>query len=415
MTRRAGEQFLGVLMVALLLIVLAGCGSTSTTASTGGSPTTAAASGKTIKVGVLNPTTGAQTHEGTSVNAGVKLYFDSIENQVAGRPIELIFEDDASKPDQGLDRARKLVERDNVNVLMGVVNSGVALGVASYAAEKQTPYILTVPHVNALTGPDRKPYIFRTAETSTQRSVAPAYFLAKKLGLKKAAVFSWDFVVGKEMSGDFAKAFESFGGKVVYNIATPLGTQDYGPFLSKIDKSQVDCIYSFYATPDSIRFVQQLKQFGFTPGLPVVENGTLTEEGVLPQEGDAAVSIYSVTSYSNSIDTPENKTFMDLYAKANKGEKPNWYVYQGYLGAMVLTAGIEGVQGNIEDKPAFLKALGAVKMNVPGGPFAFDDKGQSILDQYSMQVVKGADGTLMHKLLGDKYPAVSQSWTPPAQ
>lgn len=420
--------FLAVLLALVLAIsVIAGCGSSATTATTAGggdttatssdestTATTGAATGEPIKIGVLNPTTGAQVHEGSSVNAGLTIYFESIGNQIAGRPIQLIFEDDASNAQQGLDRARKLVERDNVNILITPVNAGVTLGVAAYTAEKEIPTLIPVSHANALTGEKHNKYVFRSVENTKQRSVLPAYYTFKELGLTKAAVFSWDFVVGQEMIADFTEAYTALGGEVVYTVATPLGTQDFGPYLSNIDKSKIDVIYVFYASPDSIRFVQQLQQFGFTPDLPVVDNGTLTEEGVLPQQGDAALGIYSVTSYSNALDNAENKAFMDLWGEKNNGARPNWYNFQGWQAAMVLEAAIDAVDGNVEDKEAFLAAMSAVKINTPAGPFSFDSKNQSILDQYDYQVVTLDDGTLGKKMLGNKWEAVSQDWTPPA-
>lgn len=417
------------LLLVLAAVVVAGCGGTeetTTTAAAGGETTTSAAAGgetattaapatgEPIKIGVLNPTTGPQVHEGSSVNDGFKTYLESIGNQIAGRPVELIFEDDASNAQQGLERARKLVERDGVDIVTCPINAGVTLGVAAYTAGKEIPTIVPVSHADALTGEKRSPYVFRTVESSQQRSTAPAYYIAKKLGYLKAAVFSWDFVVGQEMIKDFTEAYTALGGEVVYTQATPLGTQDFGPYLSKIDKTKIDVIYVFYASPDSIRFVQQLQQFGFTPGVPVVDNGTLTEEGVLAEQGDAALGVKSVTCYSNALDNPENAAFMKLWAEKFKGARPSWYDFQGWQLGMVLEAAIEGVKGNVEDKEAFLAALQAVKINTPGGPFSFDDNGQAILDQYSYEVVKLPDGTLGKKWLGDKWEAVSQDWTPPA-
>ncbi|NLE74055.1 MAG: ABC transporter substrate-binding protein [Actinobacteria bacterium] len=421
------HEWTALSVVAVLVMVLAavaGCGGTATTTASGGGEATTTAgaettitfavSGEPIKIGVLNPLTGPQVHEGSSVNQGFQTYLESIGNQVAGRPIQLIFEDDASNPQQGLERVRKLVERDKVNIITCPVNSGVVLGVVAYAAEKEVPAVVPVSHVNAITDEERSPYVFRTVESSRQRSVAPAYYIAKELGLLKAAVFSWDFVVGQEMIADFVEAYESFGGEVVYTQAAPLGTQDFGPFLSTIDKKKIDVIYSFYASPDNIRFVQQLQQFGFTPNIPLVDNGTLTEEGVLPEQGDAALGALSVTGYSNALDNPENKAFMSLWAEKFNGAKPNWYTFQGWNMAMVIVAGIEGVNGNVEDKEAFLKSMQAVKINTPVGPFSFDERGQAIMDQYSYEVVKLDDGTLGKKWLGDKWEAVGQDWTPPA-
>jgi len=381
------------------------------TATTGGDTTTTAASGTPIKIGVLNPTTGAQTQNGTDVNNGLKLYFDSIGNQVAGHPIELVFEDDASNPQQGLDRARKLVEQDKVDFLMGVVHSGVAVGVAQYAAQNKVPYIITCAGANALTGVKRSPYIFRTSETNAQRNLVIGWYAASKLGLKNAALFSWDFVAGAEHMAAFKASFEAAGGKAVYETATPLPTSDFGPFLSTIDKTKIDSIYAFYASADAIRFVQQLQEFGFTPGEQVLDQGSLTEDEILPQMGDAALGIIGTTCYTWSLDNPVNSTFVDQYAAVADGKKPGWYVYQGYLGGMVAAAAIEWARGDVSEREAFLTAIATVKLEGPGGPFAFDDQGQAIVNQYVAVVEKDSSGTLYHKVT-DTIPSVSQNWKP---
>ncbi|GAB4245811.1 MAG: ABC transporter substrate-binding protein [Thermoleophilia bacterium] len=422
------ERLLGRLMMGfalVLMLILVGCGGESESDEAGTETTAALEAGETeataagteteaepVKIGVLNPTTGAQTQNGTDVNTGVKLYFDSIGNEVAGRQVELIFEDDASNPQQGLERARKLVENDEVDLLMGVVHSGVGVGVAEYAAQQQVPYIVTCAGANAITGPDSSPYVFRTAETNGQRNLVIGWYTGAELGKKKAAVFSWDFIAGKEHADAFTESFEATGGEVVYNIATPLPTQDFGPFLSQVDKSKIDVIYAFFASADAIRFVQQLREFGFTPEVQVVEQGSLTEDEILPEQGESAVGVIGTTCYTASLDNPVNAKFKELYAEVADRE-PGWYVYQGYVGAQVAAAAIEAVGGNLTDTQAFLDAIASVKVEGPGGPLMFDDRGQAILNQYVVQVKKGSDG-YYHEVM-DEMPAVDQDWQPPSQ
>lgn len=412
-------------MLIVLIVFQIGCGGDSAESDDAGSETTEAvtseatdastsevAAGEPIKIGVLNPTTGAQTQNGTDVNNGIKLYFDSIGNEVAGHPIELIFEDDASNPQQGLERARKLVENDQVDLLMGVVHSGVGVGVAEYADQQEMPYIVTCAGANAITGPDSSPYVFRTAETNGQRNLVIGWYTGAELGKKKAAVFSWDFIAGQEHASAFTESFGNAGGEVVYNVATPLPTQDFGPFLSGVDKSQIDVIYAFYASADAIRFTQQLKEFGFTPDIQVVEQGSLTEDEILPEEGDAALGIIGTTAYTASLDNAENDRFKELYADISDRD-PGWYVYQGYVGAQVAAAAIEGVAGDMSDTQAFLDSLAAVEVDGPGGPLSFDDRGQAIVNQYIVEVSK--DGDKYYHEVMDEFPAVSQDWQPPTQ
>lgn len=400
-TRHIALSLLCALGLLVALVVLA-CG---------GNDSGSSAEKSTIKIGVLNPTTGAQTQNGADVNKGLKLYFDSIGNEVAGHPVQLIFEDDASNPQQGLERARKLIDQDKVDLLMGVVHSGVAVGVAQYAAERKVPYIITVAGANGLTGSEGSPYVFRTAETNAQRNLVIGWYAAAKLGFKTAAGFSWDFVAGYEHIAAFKKAFQDAGGKVTSETLTPLPTSDFGPYLSKLDKNGQDFIWAFYASSDAIAFVQQLRQFGFTPDTPVIDQGSLTEDEVLPQMGDDALGITGTTCYTWSLDNAVNATFTKQYDPSGK-KHPGWYVYQGYMGAMVAEAAIKGVNGDLSDKDAFLKAIQGVSIDGPGGPFSFDDQHQAILNQYLVKVEKNSSGELYHKVL-ETFEGVSQSWTPP--
>ena len=229
--------------------------------------------------------------------------------------------------------------------------------------------------------------------------------------LQAAAGFSWDFVAGQEHIDAFTKAFQDAGGKVTSSTLTPLPTSDFGPYLSKLDKGGQDAIWAFYASSDAIAFVQQLKQFGFTPDTPVIDQGSLTEDEILPEMGDDALGITGTTCYSWSLENDVNATFTQQYDSTG-AKHPGWYVYQGYMGAMVAEAAIKGVNGDLSDKQAFLAAIQAVSIEGPGGPFSFDDKHQAILNQYVVKVEKDSNGDLYHKVY-ETFEGVSQSWTPP--
>jgi branched-chain amino acid transport system substrate-binding protein len=95
-----------------------------------------------IKIGVLNPTTGSFAVFGEQVNAGIQLYFDTIGNEAAGAPVELVFADTAGDPQQALDQARRLIGEEGVDLLMGIVNSAVVPPIAELAATEEVPLIL---------------------------------------------------------------------------------------------------------------------------------------------------------------------------------------------------------------------------------------------------------------------------------
>ena len=123
-----------------------------------------------VKIGMLVPLTGVFTRNGREAVDGARLYLDEIGWKVQGRPIELLVEDYEGKPDVGLTKARKLVERDGVHMLKGIVSSAVGLAVAAYAKEKKIPLIVSADFgASALTvpGPLLNPYIFRWSQSGT--------------------------------------------------------------------------------------------------------------------------------------------------------------------------------------------------------------------------------------------------------
>jgi len=361
-----------------------------------------------VKIGVLNPTTGSFTVFGKDVNAGIELYFNSIDNKVADTPIELVFADTAGDPQQALEQARRLVEQEKVDFLTGIVNSAVVVPLAQFADQQEVPLLILVGGALAATGPDRSPYVFRTAMANGQQDRPLGWYTASELGLKRAATFAWDFLVGEERAGAFSSAFTEAGGAVVTQQKPPLGTTDYGPFISQVDPSSIDVAYAFFAGPGAVSFVQQMRQFGLTPDLQLVAPDYFTA-GVLQPMGEDALGLVQGGQYIPALDNPENKAFLELYNAAVGGE-PGVYAEEGYLGAAVAAAAIEAVGGDLSDTQAFLGALAAVELDTPAGPFHFDKNGQSVRNVYITRVVE-KDGAITHEVL-DVIEGVSQDWKP---
>src|SRR3989442_691652 len=160
-----------------------------------------------VKIGMLVPLTGVFTRNGREAVDGTRLYFDEIGWKVSGRPIELLVEDYEGKPDVGLTKARKLVERDGVHMLKGIVSSAVGLAVAGYAKEKKIPIIVSADFgVSSLTvpGPLLNPYIFRWSQSGTGPGHAAADWAYKNAGLRKGVLIGSDYVGGLEVNRSFA-------------------------------------------------------------------------------------------------------------------------------------------------------------------------------------------------------------------
>src|SRR5437879_3974306 len=188
-----------------------------------------------IKIGVLNELTGPLAVNGSEVNEGIKLYWqDEMANQVAGRPVRLIVEDSEGKPDVGLTKARKLVERDGAHLILGPVSSAVAAAFRDYLHERKVPTIVTQATANRLTAARASPFVFRSAMSSYQQEAAGGWYVSAKLGYKRIAVVALDYVAGHEQADGFVKTFMEGGGQAGEEVLMPLGAIDLAPYITRI-------------------------------------------------------------------------------------------------------------------------------------------------------------------------------------
>ncbi|GJM39740.1 MAG: hypothetical protein DHS20C20_00220 [Ardenticatenaceae bacterium] len=360
----------------------------------------------TVKIGVLNPTTGGLALFGEQSNSGIQLYFDN--HEIEGVEIELLFADTAGDPQQALDQARRLVEQENVDFLLGLVNSAVSVPMAQYADESETPLIIAIAGARAATD-GTHPYVFRTAMANGQQDRPLGWYVATEMGKSQAAVFAWDFLVGEERAGSFSETFTSAGGTIVTEQKPPLGTTDYGPFISQVDPESIDITYAFFAGPGAIAFSQQMREFGLSPDIPMVAPGYYTA-GVLNVIGADAEGLVQATQWISGLDSPENQAFLGLY-ESDIGGEAGVYIEEGYLAAEVAAKAVESIRGDFADPQTFLDALANLNYVSPAGPFRFDATGQSVRNVYITEVVLNDEGMPSQEIIAT-IEDVGLAWSP---
>jgi len=365
-----------------------------------------------IKVGLLLPYTGVIAINGQETSKGVEFYFAKVGNKVGGREIQLVKEDDEAKPDVGLTKTRKLIERDRVDVLIGPVHSGVALAIRDYVHAQGVPLIVPVAFTRDLTAPGKaSPWLFRVVETTDQGNFAMGTWVVKKTPHRKIVVMASDFVAGRHSVEAFIAAFRAAGGEIVKEIYAPLNTPDFAPYMAQVAGLTADAVYAWFAGTDSIRFVKAYREYGLTGRLPLLAYNTLTDDVLLPTLGDAALGIVSVGHYSAALDTPENRAFVREY-EARYNAWPTRYVELGYVSAQLVGAAIEALKGEVRDKAALRDAIrnAATKIQPPRGPIRFDRYQQVITDVYVMRVER--QGNRLVNAIVDRIANTSQeeSW-----
>ena len=366
-----------------------------------------------IKIGVLNAITGPLAVNGSEINEGIKLYWeDEMSNQVAGRAVRLIVEDSEGKPDVGLTKVRKLVESDRIQLILGPVSSAVAVAIRDYLHERKVPLIITQATANSLTAEKASPTLFRSAMSSYQQEAAGGWYVAAKLGHKRIAVAALDYVAGHEQADGFIKAFMESGGQSAEKVLMPLGAMDVAPYISRVQNKvgELDAVVAILWGPSAPQWLKAWQEYGLKGKLPLLALGETVSESYLRTVGEQALGVVSWMSYSPTVDTPENKRFVQAFNRKYKKD-PVYNNHLGYLAAKATGEALKAVGGNVEDQARFLEALRRTRFEAPGGPFRFDDKQNAVIPTYLRRVEKV--GGKYQNTVFDVVPDVDQFWKPP--
>jgi branched-chain amino acid transport system substrate-binding protein len=372
----------------------------------GGGPTLAARG--PIKIGLVTSLTGVFAPNARDMVNGFDLALKQAGGKAAGREIQLLVEDDQGQPGPSLTKARKLVELDTVQLLAGPLVASAGYVLRDYVDEQKIPALFPLVSSDDLTQRKISAWVVRTGWTSSQPNHAFGEYAAKTLHYKRIATIAYDFAFGWENVEGFQDTFEQNGGRVVEHLWPPIGAPDYSPYLGRIP-ADVDAVYATFSGNDALRFLQQYRAFGLEGRIPLIGNGTLTDEHILFQENELAKGIITALHYSAALKTDANRQFLRAYVKAYN-RVPSYYSEACYTGMQIVLKALETTGGNIESRAAFVAAMRKVTLpDAPRGPLRFDAYGAPIQNVY-IRRVEIANGEPQNTVIFT-YPNVSQFWT----
>jgi len=347
------------------------------------SPLAHAQSAPKLKVGLMLPATGNFAALGTAIENGFRLHVMEQGGKLAGREIEYFKVDDESDPAKATDNVNKLIKRDNVDVLIGTVHTGVAMAMAKAAKDSGTLLIVPNAGADAVTGPMCAPNIFRSSFSNWQPGYSMGEVMAKK-GYKNVVTITWKYGAGDESVRGFKEAFEKGGGKVTKELGLPFPNVEFQALLTEIAAARPDAVYTFFAGAGAVKFVKDYAAAGLKKSIPLYGAGFLTD-GTLEAQGVDAEGVFTTLHYADGIDTPRDKAFRLAYAKTFKLQ-PDVYAVQGYDAAQMLSIGLKAVNGDVSKKAEFAEALRKAKIDSPRGPFTLSKAHNPIQDVYLRKV-----------------------------
>lgn len=386
------RSFLKTAAAAAGLSLLAGCGGGQVLKTDDKKDVQPSVPAQALKIGVLLPYSKVYAVLGESITQGMELYFEQVRNEAGGRKIELIKEDEENDAGVSLRKTRKFIESDKVDLMTGVVNSGIALALRDVVHGAKLPFIISNAGANDLTRSKKSPYIFRSSFSNWQPNWAAGEYVFKNVA-KKVFLTAPDYAAGKEQMAAFKESFTKAGGTIVGEVYPPLGNNDYAPFLAKIKEAKPEAVYCFYSGSDAVKFVKQFDEYGLKKDIKLAGAGFSFEEDVLPAQGKSALGAISGMHWAYGLETPLNKKFMDDYKKKFNKEA-NVFSLQGYDTARVIVEAVNAVKGDTADKDKLIKAIAAVKFDSPRGPFSFDPATQNPVIDIYIREVKEVGGAL---------------------
>ena len=345
-----------------------------------------------LKVGLMLPYSGTYTALGTAIENGFKLRVEELGGKLGGREIEYIKVDDESDPSKATDNVNKLIKRDNVDVIVGTVHSGVAMAMAKAAKESGTVLIVPNAGADAVTGPMCAPNIFRSSFTNWQPAFAMGEVAATQEKKKKIITITWKYAAGDEAVNGFKEGFEKNGGQVTKQLNVPFPNVEFQALLTEIAAAKPDAVFAFFAGGGAVKFVKDYAAAGLNKTIPLYGPGFLTD-GTLDAQGEAAQGILTALHYADGLDTPRDTAFRTAYAKSFKLQ-PDVYAVQGYDAAQMLGIGLNAVKGDISKKAEFAAAIEKARIDSPRGSFSISKSHNPVQDIY-LRKVEGKENRMI--------------------
>lgn len=258
-----------------------------------------------IRIGSLMDMTGALYAFGTwghrSAEAAVKRI--NAQGGIGGRQVVYIMEDSATNVQTGLRKLRKLIEQDGCDFIVGPCNSGNNISAAPIVEQAGIPFFAWGTALS-ITQEKGNRFVFRGINNIRHGMIALAKIMGAEQG-KRYYALGADYEWGRSVIAEFRRVMDPLGGKIMGEEYSPVGTEDFVPYLNKIKADEVDILVGGYFTADILKLVNQAYEKGFLKKMQIV--GGAMPTGIAPKEfGPAGNSVW-FTSYGPQLisDVPE--------------------------------------------------------------------------------------------------------------
>jgi branched-chain amino acid transport system substrate-binding protein len=371
-----------------------------------------AVQGQEIKIGGLATLEGPFAVPGQDSMRGIELALAEHNMMAGGKKIVLIKGSSNANPDVAVNAARKLVEQDNVEILIGPLSGSEGLAVKQYAkTQPNKTFVNGTSAAQDTTLRDPAPNFYRFTTDGAQWQAGLGEYAVKVKGYKRAAVIAEDYSFPYTQVLGFMIGFCGSGGKVPHKAWVPLGTKDYSSVIAGLPDN-IDSIYVALGGADAVNFLSQYQQAGGSK--PMIAGSITVDQTVLAAKGrqrDYVIGVPSAGPIADSWDNAKWQAFVAAYKKKFPDglPSPSLFAHGYYVSTKAVLLALDKVGGDLSGgHQKFRQALATLKYDSPTGMISLDKNRQAVADIFLTEVAAGQGGALFNKVI-KVIPQVNQS------
>jgi branched-chain amino acid transport system substrate-binding protein len=377
------EKVLGRLVIAVVLLLGSG---------------TSGLAAESVKIGYIATMSGPGASLGKDILDGFKLGMKHCGDKLGGLSVELVEGDDQLKPDVGVQVATRMIEKDKVDFVTGIVFSNVMMAVAKPITDAGIFLVSGNAGPSPLAGAGCLPNLFTVSWQNDQTHEAMGKYLQDK-GIKRVYLMAPNYQAGKDGLTGFKRYFK---GEIAAEVYTAINQPDYAAELAQLRAAKPDAVFVFYPGGMGINFVKQYAQAGLKEEIPLYTTAFTLDQSVLAAMGDACLGVLNASFWSPDLKNPVNEKFVADF-KTAYGRLPSLFAAQGYDAALLIDSGIRQVGGDLKDKDKLRAALKKADFKSVRGSFRFNNNQFPVQNFYIREVVKNEEGVLTNKLVGTAF------------
>jgi branched-chain amino acid transport system substrate-binding protein len=350
-----------------------------------------------IRIGMITTLSGPGAALGNDIRDGFNLVVKNAGGRLGGLPVEVVIADDGLRPENGRAIAERMVRRDRIQVLTGIVFSNVMLAVAPVVLPVAT-YISANAGPSQLAGEGCNANYFNVAWQNDNLHEAVGQYVTQQ-GIRRAYILAPNYPAGRDALTGFKRFFK---GEVIAEQYTRLDQLDYAAELAAIRNANPEAVYIFLPGGLGINFIKQYAAAGLRGRVPLYGPGFSFDQDVLPAVGEDALGCFNSSQWALDLPLPANRQFVDTFER-EYGRLPSLYASQGYDAALLIGSAIAATRGRVGDRAAFAAALKRADFQSVRGQFRFGNNNHPIQTIYMREVVKDERGRIVNRTIGTAF------------